>query len=119
METLYITGEKAYRPIAPVQIVKETHGQDDVAIYAKGKPFLKEITTRQFLRPNKIFPGPMAHLFHGVHEQHYIAHVIAYSSCIGPSQNDDCSKRRENDAPRMKISITYILSVALLTFLCK
>ena len=26
----------------------------------------------------------MAHLFHGVHEQSYIAHVMSYSACIGP-----------------------------------
>jgi alkaline phosphatase len=38
------------------------HGGEDVAIYAK---------------------GPMAHLFRGVHEQHYIAHVMAYASCVG------------------------------------
>ncbi|XP_070543597.1 alkaline phosphatase-like [Ptychodera flava] len=27
--------------------------------------------------------GPMAHLFHGVHEQSYIPHVMQYASCIG------------------------------------
>ena len=44
----------------------ESHGGDDVAIYAQ---------------------GPMAHLFHTVHEQPYIAHVMAYSACIGPYRN--------------------------------
>nr|CAD7267998.1 unnamed protein product [Timema shepardi] len=39
------------------------HGGGDVAVYAT---------------------GPMAHLFHSVHEQHYVAHVIAYSARIGP-----------------------------------
>ena len=29
--------------------------------------------------------GPMSHLFHGVHEQNYIAHVMAYASCVGPN----------------------------------
>jgi len=33
----------------------ETHGGEEVAIYAR---------------------GPMAHLFHGTHEQNYIARVI-------------------------------------------
>ena len=42
----------------------ETHGGEDVAIYAT---------------------GPMSHLFHGVHEQSYIAHVMAYASCVGPN----------------------------------
>nr|CAD7578233.1 unnamed protein product [Timema californicum] len=39
------------------------HGGGDVTVYAT---------------------GPMAHLFHSVHEQHYVAHVIAYSARIGP-----------------------------------
>lgn len=28
--------------------------------------------------------GPMAHLFHNVHEQNYVAHVMAYAARIGP-----------------------------------
>jgi len=40
----------------------ETHGGEDVPIYAR---------------------GPMSHLFHGVQEQSYIAHVMAYASCVG------------------------------------
>lgn len=27
--------------------------------------------------------GPMAHLFHGVQEQNYIPHALAYAACIG------------------------------------
>ncbi|KAK2148445.1 hypothetical protein LSH36_497g01016 [Paralvinella palmiformis] len=38
----------------------ETHGGEDVAIYAR---------------------GPMAHLIHGVKEQNYIGHVMAYAAC--------------------------------------
>lgn len=40
----------------------ETHGGEDVAIYAR---------------------GPQSHLFHGVHEQNYIARVMMYASCVG------------------------------------
>ena len=40
----------------------DTHGGEDVAIYAT---------------------GPMSHLFYGVHEQSYVAHVMAYAACIG------------------------------------
>ncbi|KAL8583356.1 hypothetical protein ACOMHN_035338 [Nucella lapillus] len=43
----------------------ETHGGEDVGIFAR---------------------GPMAHLFHGVHEQNYIAHVMAYAACVGPNK---------------------------------
>jgi alkaline phosphatase len=34
----------------------------------------------------------MAHLFHGVHEQNYIAHVMAYASCVG--QNKEHCERQ-------------------------
>lgn len=45
----------------------ETHGGEDVPIYAM---------------------GPMAHLLTGVHEQNYIAHVMAFASCYGPFRYD-------------------------------
>ncbi|XP_053316877.1 alkaline phosphatase-like [Spea bombifrons] len=52
-----------YRQQAAVPLVSETHGGEDVAIMAK---------------------GPFAHLFHGIHEQSYIAHVMAYAACLEP-----------------------------------
>lgn len=52
-----------YMQQAAVPLDAETHGGEDVAIYAK---------------------GPMAHLFHGVKEQNYIAHVMAYAACLEP-----------------------------------
>lgn len=42
------------------------HGGGDVAVYAI---------------------GPHAHLFHSVHEQNYVAHVIAYAASIGEYSN--------------------------------
>lgn len=30
----------------------------------------------------------MSHLFHRVHEQSYVAHVMGYAACIGPYKND-------------------------------
>lgn len=50
----------------------DTHGGEDVPVYAH---------------------GPMAHLFRGVLEQTYIPHAMAYAACIGP-QRDDCERRR-------------------------
>ncbi|NWR60529.1 PPBI phosphatase, partial [Bucorvus abyssinicus] len=55
---------------AAVPLSSETHGGEDVAILAK---------------------GPMAHLFHGVQEQTYVAHVMAYAACIEPYT--DCLQR--------------------------
>ncbi|XP_076467438.1 alkaline phosphatase, tissue-nonspecific isozyme-like isoform X2 [Babylonia areolata] len=55
----------------------ETHAGEDVAIYAR---------------------GPMAHLFHGVHEQSYIAHVMAFAACLGP-HTQHCHNRSDSSHP--------------------
>uniref|UniRef100_K7F7R3 Alkaline phosphatase n=1 Tax=Pelodiscus sinensis TaxID=13735 RepID=K7F7R3_PELSI len=51
-----------YQAQSAVPLRQETHGGEDVAIFAK---------------------GPMAHLLHGVREQNYIPHAMAYAACIG------------------------------------
>ena len=51
-----------FKQDAIVPMKYESHGGEDVPIYAQ---------------------GPMAHLFDGVHEQNYIAHAMAYASCVG------------------------------------
>ncbi|XP_069008994.1 intestinal-type alkaline phosphatase [Embiotoca jacksoni] len=61
-----ISSQKDYHQQAPVPLDSETHGIEDVAIFAK---------------------GPMSHLFHGVQEQSYIAHVMAYAACLEPYEN--------------------------------
>lgn len=58
-----------YQAQAAVPLSMETHGGEDVAVFAK---------------------GPLAHLLHGVHEQNYIPHVMAYAACIGQNK-DHCS----------------------------
>lgn len=55
--------DEEYMQQSAVPLDSETHGGEDVAIYAK---------------------GPMAHLIHGVKEQNYIAHVLAYAACLEP-----------------------------------
>ncbi|NXR15164.1 PPBI1 phosphatase, partial [Semnornis frantzii] len=55
--------DKDYRQQAAVPLETETHSGEDVVVLAQ---------------------GPMAHLFHGVQEQHYIAHAMAYAACIEP-----------------------------------
>jgi hypothetical protein len=47
---------------AAVPRESETHGGEDVGVYAR---------------------GPMSHLFAGLHEQNYIAHVMGYAACLG------------------------------------
>ncbi|XP_040205618.1 alkaline phosphatase, tissue-nonspecific isozyme-like isoform X1 [Rana temporaria] len=62
------TENSNYKQQAAVPVSSETHGGEDVAIMAK---------------------GPFSHLFHGIHEQHYIAHVMAYAACLEPYR--DCT----------------------------
>ncbi|KAM5229351.1 intestinal-type alkaline phosphatase [Ctenodactylus gundi] len=52
-----------YLQQAAVPLKSETHGGEDVAIFAR---------------------GPQAHLVHGVQEQNYIAHVMAFAACLEP-----------------------------------
>uniref|UniRef100_A0AAV2KWI8 Alkaline phosphatase n=1 Tax=Knipowitschia caucasica TaxID=637954 RepID=A0AAV2KWI8_KNICA len=55
--------DEEYMQQAAVPLDAETHSGEDVTIYAK---------------------GPMAHLFHGVKEQNYVAHVMAFAACLEP-----------------------------------
>ena len=48
-----------------VPLHEETHGADDVAVFAL---------------------GPYSHLFTGVYEQHFIAHAMMYATCLGPEE---------------------------------
>lgn len=59
---LFFLGSKNFFQDVAIHLSDETHGGEDVPIYAT---------------------GPMAHLFRGVLEQNYVAHVMAYASCIG------------------------------------
>ncbi|KAM5228691.1 intestinal-type alkaline phosphatase-like [Ctenodactylus gundi] len=56
-------GDSTYKQQAAVPLVSETHGGEDVAVFAR---------------------GPQAHLVHGVQEQNYIAHVMAFAACLEP-----------------------------------
>lgn len=52
-----------FKQPAAVPLDEETHGGDDVGVYAV---------------------GAHSHLFTGVYEQHYIAHAMMYATCLGP-----------------------------------
>lgn len=63
--------EMNYLAQSAVPLSMETHGGEDVAVFAK---------------------GPLAHLLHGVNEQNYIPHVMAYAACIGQNRDHCMSK---------------------------
>ncbi|XP_061457182.1 alkaline phosphatase, tissue-nonspecific isozyme [Rhineura floridana] len=81
-----------YQAQSAVPLRMETHGGEDVAIFAK---------------------GPMAHLLHGVHEQNYIPHVMAYASCIGENK-DHCHSGAPRSLSGPLLTVTSTLFSALL-----
>ncbi|GBP86177.1 Membrane-bound alkaline phosphatase [Eumeta japonica] len=62
-----LTGEdlthEEWRSHVDVPLDSETHGGDDVAVFAR---------------------GPHHHLFTGLYEQSQLPHLMAYASCVGP-----------------------------------
>ncbi|KAL7991124.1 hypothetical protein Chor_014554, partial [Crotalus horridus] len=84
-----------YHQQAAVPLASETHGGEDVAIMAK---------------------GPMAHLFHGVQEQSYIAHVMAYASGLEPYNLRNYYSQTSAAAP--KASLAGLLLVPLFLWIC-
>ncbi|XP_071371433.1 intestinal-type alkaline phosphatase [Centroberyx affinis] len=85
-----------YRQQAPVPKDSETHGIEDVAIFAK---------------------GPMAHLFHGVQEQNYIAHAMAYAACLEPYTSCKVDPTEQSHAGAIHPSLLLLLMGLLLALL--
>ncbi|XP_035680739.1 alkaline phosphatase-like [Branchiostoma floridae] len=84
------TAHPDYLQQSAVPTVVESHGAEDVAIFAD---------------------GPMAHLFHGVHEQNYIAHVMKYAACLGEYAEDcDREERVASGTARGSFSTAAVLS---------
>ncbi|NWZ59577.1 PPBT protein, partial [Haliaeetus albicilla] len=79
-----------YQAQSAVPLRQETHGGEDVAVFAR---------------------GPMAHLLHGVHEQNYIPHAMAYAACIG-------SNRAHCNAASRPATTILLPFLALLFLLC-
>ncbi|CAL9704628.1 unnamed protein product [Knipowitschia caucasica] len=80
-----------YQAQAAVPLSMETHGGEDVAVFAK---------------------GPLAHLLHGVNEQNYIPHVMAYAACIGQNR-DHCSTRGNGE--HLHPSLAALVSLLTIT----
>ncbi|XP_029358447.1 alkaline phosphatase, tissue-nonspecific isozyme isoform X2 [Echeneis naucrates] len=85
--------ENDYQAQAAVPLSMETHGGEDVAVFAK---------------------GPLAHLFHGVHEQNYIPHVMAYAACIGQNKKHCVSQSGTDGLSPVLSTIAALLTVTRL-----
>ncbi|XP_078375666.1 alkaline phosphatase-like isoform X2 [Oculina patagonica] len=68
------TTHKDYRQQATVRRRSETHGTEDVGVYAD---------------------GPGAYLFHGVFEQQYVFHVMDHALCLSDSKQKSCKKHKK------------------------
>ncbi|XP_073426267.1 alkaline phosphatase-like [Dendrobates tinctorius] len=84
--------QASYQAQSAVPLRQETHGGEDVAVFAK---------------------GPMAHLLHGVHEQNYIPHVMAYAACIGENRDHCKSASAGRSTPTALTLLTGALALRL------
>ena len=58
-----LPGDPSYQQQAAVPLVRETHGGEDVAVFVRRL---------------------QAHLVHGVQEETFVAHVMAFAGCVEP-----------------------------------
>ena len=60
----------------------------------------------------------MAHLFNGVKEEHYVAHVMQYAACVGYFKDDKHCKYPtiEPTCSGSRISMNLLVSIIYLVF---
>ncbi|XP_006866865.1 PREDICTED: intestinal-type alkaline phosphatase [Chrysochloris asiatica] len=63
-----ISKSPSYMQQTAVPLKSETHGGEDVAVFAR---------------------GPQAHLVHGVQEETFVAHILAFAACLEPYTDCD------------------------------
>ncbi|KAM6152771.1 intestinal-type alkaline phosphatase-like [Erethizon dorsatum] len=69
--------DPTYQQQAAVPLASETHGGEDVAVFARGR---------------------QAHLMHGVQEQSFIAHLMAFAGCLEPYTDCDLPQADQSGA---------------------
>jgi len=101
---MLFAGSNDYQQQSAVPLSWETHGGEDVAIYAR---------------------GPMSHLIYGVQEQHYVAYVMQYAACLGEYKNDcldnkptDCTGKAEGYKPQVSVLIFAFMLPFFLSAFC-
>ncbi|XP_076365007.1 alkaline phosphatase-like [Tachypleus tridentatus] len=86
-----VTLDKDYKQPATFYLESETHGGEDVPVFAT---------------------GAMAHLFHGVHDQTYIPHAIGYAACIGPNKEYCTGVANIISNPNLLVSFIVLISIS-------
>merc|ERR1739845_332499 len=87
------SAELKFRQPSSSPLRSETHGGDDVGIWAD---------------------GPWAHLIHGVHEQSYIATVMSYAGCLGKhSTREGCPSSTRSGASSNHLHQATLLATVI------
>ncbi|KAL8591147.1 hypothetical protein ACOMHN_049929 [Nucella lapillus] len=81
-----------YKQESAVPMTSASHGGEDVTIFAQ---------------------GPMAHLFHGVQEETFIAHVMAYASCVGHYGHSGKCPPAASSAARLSGALSAVVWAAI------
>uniref|UniRef100_A0A1L8EED8 Alkaline phosphatase n=1 Tax=Haematobia irritans TaxID=7368 RepID=A0A1L8EED8_HAEIR len=87
-----------YRHMSTVPLKDETHGGEDVIVFAN---------------------GPGSSLVRGVFEQNYLAYVMSYAGCMGPAKDFDetCKIRGTSSAATSVPLLILLLAVSLVHLL--
>ncbi|XP_050067153.1 alkaline phosphatase 4-like [Anopheles maculipalpis] len=91
--------EVTYRHLSAFPLPDETHGGEDVAVFAS---------------------GPGANLVRGTFEQNYIAYVMSYAGCIGPAKrlnvacDDDFLREFTKASGAQRTACSIVLVIAFL-----
>ncbi|CAG9129403.1 unnamed protein product [Plutella xylostella] len=83
-------GAPRTRAHADVPLDSETHGGDDVAVFAR---------------------GPGQHVFTGLYEQSQLPHLMGYAACLGPGRHA-CSPAPPRAAPAPAFALAALFTVA-------
>ncbi|XP_069359660.1 membrane-bound alkaline phosphatase-like isoform X2 [Maniola hyperantus] len=87
------TLDYSYPSLVPLD--SETHGGEDVAVFAF---------------------GPWQHLFTSSYEQSVLPHLMAYAMCLDDNQHENCRKRRNNGV-NVKPNKYYVISLCAVIFI--
>ena len=82
-------GDLDWESHVDVRLEWETHGGDDVAVFAR---------------------GPHHSMFTGLYEQSQLPHLMAYAACIGPGRHACSGATQAAAAPAAFITIFVLLA---------
>ena len=100
----------------------DTHGMEDVPLYAEGTA-LHTTKLCYLFYPSLSFQisGPFSFMFHKTHEQTYIGHAIPFALCIGQYKNEThCnpkSKTSTSGASSATASAFMVIILSIVRFL--